>query len=59
MEAALDEPKPLAEIAEVLGTSPRSLQQQFRLRLNTTPQDHYLQLAWPRPAVWSPTPTCP
>ena len=44
MEASLDEPKPLAEIAEVLGTSPRSLQQQFRLRLNTTPQDHYLQL---------------
>ncbi|MGR3760215.1 GlxA family transcriptional regulator [Roseobacteraceae bacterium NS-SX3] len=44
MEAALDEPLPLAEIAERLGTSPRSLQQQFRLRLNTTPQDHYLQL---------------
>lgn len=44
MESALDDPKPLAEIAEVLGTSPRSLQQQFRLRLNTTPQDHYLQL---------------
>ncbi|MFW8634444.1 GlxA family transcriptional regulator [Cribrihabitans pelagius] len=44
MEAALDEPMPLAEIAERLGTSPRSLQQQFRLRLNTTPQDHYLQL---------------
>ncbi|TNJ41839.1 GlxA family transcriptional regulator [Phaeobacter sp. B1627] len=44
MEAALDDPKPLAEIAEALGTSPRSLQQQFRLRLNTTPQDHYLQL---------------
>ncbi|MFW8594883.1 GlxA family transcriptional regulator [Cribrihabitans neustonicus] len=44
MEASLDEPMPLAEIAERLGTSPRSLQQQFRLRLNTTPQDHYLQL---------------
>ncbi len=44
MEAALDEPMPLAQIAETLGTSPRSLQQQFRLRLNTTPQDHYLQL---------------
>ena len=44
MEAALDDPMPLARIAESLGTSPRSLQQQFRLRLNTTPQDHYLQL---------------
>ena len=44
MEAALDEPLPLSAIAETLGTSPRSLQQQFRLRLNTTPQDHYLQL---------------
>ncbi|MEX0303827.1 MAG: GlxA family transcriptional regulator [Leisingera sp.] len=44
MEAALDEPMPLSAIAETLGTSPRSLQQQFRLRLNTTPQDHYLQL---------------
>ncbi len=44
MEATLDEPLPVAEIAETLGTSPRTLQQQFRLRLNTTPQDHYLQL---------------
>ncbi|KUJ80605.1 AraC family transcriptional regulator [Ruegeria marisrubri] len=44
MEAALDEPLPLTEIAEALGTSTRTLQQQFRLRLNTTPQDHYLQL---------------
>lgn len=44
MEAALDEPLPLSAIAERLGTSPRSLQQQFRLRLGTTPQDHYLQL---------------
>ncbi len=44
MEAALDEPLPLSALAETLGTSPRSLQQQFRLRLNTTPQDHYLQL---------------
>ncbi|SCZ68967.1 transcriptional regulator, AraC family with amidase-like domain [Epibacterium ulvae] len=44
MEASLDDPLPLAQIAEELGTSPRSLQQQFRLRLNTTPQDHYLQL---------------
>ncbi|WP_419738095.1 GlxA family transcriptional regulator [Ruegeria sp.] len=44
MEAALDDPLPLAHIADRLGTSPRTLQQQFRLRLNTTPQDHYLQL---------------
>ncbi|MVO15672.1 GlxA family transcriptional regulator [Parasedimentitalea huanghaiensis] len=44
MESSLDEPLPLSYIAESLGTSPRSLQQQFRLRLNTTPQDHYLQL---------------
>ncbi|MDP5215742.1 GlxA family transcriptional regulator [Ruegeria sp. 2205SS24-7] len=44
MEAALDDPLPLAEIARQLGTSPRSLQQQFRLRLDTTPQDHYLHL---------------
>lgn len=44
MEAALEDPRPLADIARDLGTSTRSLQQQFRLRLNTTPQDHYLQL---------------
>lgn len=44
MEAALEEPLALSEIAETLGTSPRTLQQQFRLRLNTTPQDHYLHL---------------
>ncbi len=44
MEASLNDPLPLAQIAEELGTSARSLQQQFRLRLNTTPQDHYLQL---------------
>ncbi|MEX0364533.1 MAG: GlxA family transcriptional regulator [Ruegeria sp.] len=44
MEAARDEPLPLTQIADTLGTSPRTLQQQFRLRLNTTPQDHYLQL---------------
>ncbi|SEJ57985.1 transcriptional regulator, AraC family with amidase-like domain [Cribrihabitans marinus] len=44
MEAALDDPLPLAEIARQLGSSARSLQQQFRLRLDTTPQDHYLQL---------------
>lgn len=44
MQASLDDPLPLAFIADRLGTSPRTLQQQFRLRLNTTPQDHYLQL---------------
>ncbi|EAQ47455.1 transcriptional regulator, AraC family protein [Roseobacter sp. MED193] len=44
MEAALDEPLTLTTIADRLGTSPRSLQQQFRLRLGTTPQDHYLHL---------------
>ncbi len=44
MESSLDEPLPLANIADTLGTSTRTLQQQFRLRLNTTPQDHYLQL---------------
>lgn len=44
MESALDDPLPLADIAETLGTSPRTLQQQFRLRFNTTPQDHYLHL---------------
>ncbi len=44
METALDDPLPLSEIAARLGTSTRSLQQQFRLRLGTTPQDHYLQL---------------
>ena len=44
MEASLDDPLPLARIAHSLGTSPRTLQQQFSLRLSTTPQDHYLQL---------------
>ena len=44
MESALDDPLPLSDIAQTLGTSSRSLQQQFRLRLNTTPQDHYLHL---------------
>ncbi|KPD12744.1 GlxA family transcriptional regulator [Phaeobacter sp. 11ANDIMAR09] len=44
MEASLDEPLTLTAIADRLGTSPRSLQQQFRLRLGTTPQDHYLHL---------------
>ncbi len=44
MENSLDDPMPLMDIATHLGTSTRTLQQQFRLRLNTTPQDHYLQL---------------
>ena len=44
MESSLDDPLSLAHIADRLGTSTRTLQQQFRLRLNTTPQDHYLQL---------------
>ncbi len=44
MEDTLATPMPLAMMAEILGTSARTLQQQFRLRLNTTPQDHYLQL---------------
>lgn len=44
MEDTLATPMPLSMMAEILGTSTRTLQQQFRLRLNTTPQDHYLQL---------------
>lgn len=44
MEDTLSAPMPLAMMADILGTSARTLQQQFRLRLNTTPQDHYLQL---------------
>ncbi len=44
METSLAAPMPLSQIADTLGTSARTLQQQFRLRLNTTPQDHYLQL---------------
>ncbi len=44
MAASLDDPLSLVDIADALDTSPRTLQQQFRLRFNTTPQDHYLQL---------------
>lgn len=44
MQATLDDPLPLAAIARRLGTSPRTLQQQFRRALGTTPQGHYLQL---------------
>lgn len=44
MEQALDAPLPLTEIAKSCGLSLRSLQSQFRDRLNTTPQAHYLHL---------------
>ncbi len=44
MESALQDPIPLADIAQRLGVTPRTLQQQFQLRLGTTPQDHYLTL---------------
>ncbi|MEM9550494.1 MAG: GlxA family transcriptional regulator [Pseudomonadota bacterium] len=44
MEETLSEPLPLSEIATRLSTTPRTLQCQFRLRLGTTPQDHYLHL---------------
>ncbi len=44
MQSALSDPLSLADIAATLETSPRTLQQQFRLRFNTTPQDHYLHL---------------
>ncbi|WP_146344367.1 GlxA family transcriptional regulator [Phaeobacter marinintestinus] len=44
MEQSLDAPLPLTEIARRSGQSPRSLQTQFRDRLNTTPQAHYLHL---------------
>lgn len=44
MAQTLATPLPLAEIAHRLDTTPRSLQQQFRLHLDTTPQDHYLHL---------------
>lgn len=44
MEQSLDAPLPLTEIARRAGHSPRALQTQFRDRLNTTPQAHYLYL---------------
>ncbi len=44
MEATLDAPVPIGEIARRLATGPRALQAQFRARLATTPQAHYLSL---------------
>ncbi|MFT6675876.1 MAG: transcriptional regulator GlxA family with amidase domain [Sulfitobacter sp.] len=44
MEAALDDPLPLAALARQLGLSPRALQLQFKRRLGVTPQAHYLTL---------------
>lgn len=44
MEAALDAPLRLREIAAGLGVSERALQQQFRMHLGVTPQAHYLAL---------------
>lgn len=44
MEAALDTPLPIATLARRLGVSPRALQAQFKARLGTTPQAHYLSL---------------
>ena len=44
MEAHLDAPLPVAEIARRLGLSPRALQQRFRDRLGTTPQAHALAM---------------
>ncbi len=42
MEQTLDAPLPIAAIARRCGTSPRTLEAQFRARLNCTPQGHYL-----------------
>lgn len=44
MQQTLDDPLPLTEIARRTGTSPRTLQNQFRIRLRTTPKAHYLSL---------------
>ncbi|MFD2738401.1 GlxA family transcriptional regulator [Sulfitobacter aestuarii] len=44
MEAALDTPLPLKDIARRLGVSPRAMQLQFRARLGVTAQAHYLSL---------------
>lgn len=44
MESHFDAPLPIPEIARRCGTGPRSLEHQFRNRLNTTPQAHYLGL---------------
>lgn len=44
MEAHLDAPLPIRDLAARLAVSPRALQLQFRGRLNTTAQRHYLAL---------------
>lgn len=44
MESTLDAPLPLGDIAAKSGASLRALQSQFRKRLGTTPQAHYLAL---------------
>lgn len=44
MEAALGTPLTIASLARRLGVSPRALQAQFKRRLGTTPQAHYLSL---------------
>ncbi|WP_238936043.1 GlxA family transcriptional regulator [Sulfitobacter mediterraneus] len=44
MEAALDDPLPVAQLAKRLGLSQRALQLQFQNRLGRSPQAHYLHL---------------
>lgn len=44
MEATLDHPLTLREVAARLGLTPRALQLHFAQRLATTPQAHYLDL---------------
>ena len=44
MEAHLETPLPLPDIADQLGISPRSLQLHFRAALGTTAKAHYLSL---------------
>lgn len=44
MEQTLDAPLAITAVAGQCATSPRALQAQFRARLNTTPQAHYLTL---------------
>ena len=44
MEQTLDAPLSIAAIARRCGVSPRTLEAQFRARLDTTPQAHFLAL---------------
>jgi len=44
MEQSLNAPLPIPVIARRSATNPRALEQQFRNRLNITPQAHYLAL---------------